>query len=72
MVVILFFFVILIVNLLVEYYLYIYNGFGIIFILFNGYFDIFFLFIVWNVGLCLVIVGSYIYMKFKKMDIIWK
>lgn len=59
-----------IVNLLAEYYLHIYNSAGIISILPNGHFDISLLSIIWNVGLCSVIAGSYIYMKSKKMDTI--
>lgn len=68
--VILLLFAILIVNLLAEYYMHIYNSTGIISILPNGHFEISLLSIVWNAGLCSVIAGSYIYMKSKKTDTI--
>ncbi|MBF2462154.1 ABC transporter permease [Listeria welshimeri] len=68
--VILLLFGILIVNLLAEYYLHIYNSGGIISILPSGHFEISLLSIFWNATLCSIIAGSYIYMKSKKMDTI--
>lgn len=68
--VILLLFGILIVNLLAEYYLHIYNSGGIISILPSGHFEISLLSIIWNATLCSIIAGSYIYMKSKKMDTI--
>ncbi|MBC2118864.1 ABC transporter permease [Listeria marthii] len=68
--VILLMFGILIVNLLAEYYLHIYNSAGIISILPSGHFEISLLSIIWNAILCSIIAGSYIYMKSKKMDTI--
>ncbi|WP_338677865.1 ABC transporter permease [Listeria ivanovii] len=63
-------FAILIVNLLAEYYLHIYNSGGIISILPNGNFEISLLSIIWNLSLCSIIAGSYIYSKSKKIDTI--
>ncbi|WP_239253748.1 ABC transporter permease [Listeria ilorinensis] len=61
---------ILIFNLLAEYYLHIYNSQGVISILPNGRFEISLLSIIWNVTLCVIIAGSYIYHKTKKVDTI--
>ncbi|AIS59158.1 hypothetical protein [Listeria ivanovii] len=61
---------ILIFNLLAEYYLHIYNSAGVISILPDGNFEISLLSIVWNMTLCAIIAGSYIYHKSKKSDTI--